>query len=53
MNGRSVVRVCDVAVDADTFTISNTHLIVVIGPGEDISCWAGRLHTVGIIGRSH
>jgi hypothetical protein len=40
MNDRSIVRVCYVVVDADTFAISNTHLIVMIGPGEDIYCRA-------------
>jgi hypothetical protein len=53
MNDRSVVRVCDVALDADTFAISNTHLIVVIGPGEYIYCWADQLPVVGIIGCSY
>jgi hypothetical protein len=53
MNDCSVVHVCDVAVDVDTFAISSTHLIVMIQPGEDIYCRADQLHTAGIIGRSH
>jgi hypothetical protein len=37
------LRVCDLALDADTFANSDTYLICVIGSGEGIYFWTGQL----------
>jgi hypothetical protein len=42
-NVDSGARVCDAALDADTFATSDTHLIGAIGSGEGIYCWADHL----------
>jgi hypothetical protein len=53
MNVSSGVRACGVALDADTFAASDTHLICVIGSGEGLSWWADLLHTIRVIRSSN
>jgi hypothetical protein len=48
-NANSGVHVCDVALDAGTCVISDTHSIGGIGSGEAIYFWVDQLHTIAYL----